>query len=217
MMMPCDRLTTRKICALIKAIVLAGSSCLWHAAVYATPPTNAQEINLSYYDSSMGRWSHRDTIPRPLAFSDTRKAHNYTGASYLTEKYQFFNERAVLNFGGSLAHAKKKIDPDRVDLASFNVTIFSVVPELRLYLRPTKPALNVYMNWSIGGLSYLLGPKDDGAQKVHQWQFQDYLGVGLVMGHWNLNAKLVHFSGCKILHQDKGFDVPWTIGLGYSP
>ena len=184
-----------------------------------TKASATQQIAIGgYQDKAMGHWSYRDHMHRPLVFNSTRKAQRFFEVSYMQSMYRFLYQRASFNLGTSLSHAKKSdvvVLDFTGDQAKFNMTIISLVPELKLNLWRPGAAINPYLAWSIGGISYLFGQRDSGFRETNHWQFKDYLGAGIDYSHWSINGRLVHYSGAKLLHKKKGFNIPWVLGIGY--
>lgn len=182
------------------------------------PLTKAQAafeaIHIAAYDDTMGRVSLRDSVPEPLLFSDTRRAERYFELGYLREQYSFWNRHVTLALGGSYSYSSKS--DASANNANFSVHAVSLLPEARINFQPGEDKMNPFMTWSIAGLSYLWGNRDNGNNEIGKWQFKNHLGVGVEMGMWQLQIKWVDFSRARILHKKQGFEIPWVISAGYA-
>jgi len=95
---------------------------------------------------------------------------------------------------------------------------FAVFPALRFW--PLHSAfLQCYFTVSLAGPSYLSHNVIDRTPTGGHFTFQDYLGVGAIVGkskRLNVNLKLLHYSNGNLLPHNPGIATPLILNIGYA-
>jgi hypothetical protein len=94
----------------------------------------------------------------------------------------------------------------------------SVYPLLRFTALRTKP-LDVYLNYSVAGPTYISTIHIDGEDTGRNFTFRDFMGLGIYGGKKrNLNAEINigHFSNGNIFPSNAGVKIPLSFNLGYA-
>lgn len=161
-------------------------------------------VDIGLYNN-WGEIAFRDKIPRPIVFNTRRKAEKNFMVSVKREATSFVKNHLDFNIGFSANFSSIKQD---------NIFALSLFPELEYVLFPSNK-LTPFVNWSIAGISYL--NKDNfNNEPIAHFLFQDYLSVGLLYDRFELSLMFTHYSGGGILTKEKGYDIPYTIALGYK-
>lgn len=94
----------------------------------------------------------------------------------------------------------------------------SVYPMLRFTAIRTRP-LDVYLNYSVAGPSFISRVDLDGKDTGKKFTFRDFMGLGLYAGkNRNINAEINigHFSNGNIFPSNAGVRIPLSFNLGYA-
>jgi hypothetical protein len=94
----------------------------------------------------------------------------------------------------------------------------SVYPLLRFTVLRTKP-LDLYLNYSAAGPSYISRLTIDELKTGTHFTFQDFMGMGVYAGknrNLNLELNINHYSNGNIFPDNAGVKIPLTFNLGYS-
>jgi hypothetical protein len=94
----------------------------------------------------------------------------------------------------------------------------SLYPVFRFNVLRAK-AVDLYLNYSVAGPSYISKLKLDSLETGRHFTFQDFMGVGVYTGRKrNINAEISinHYSNGNIFTENAGVKIPLTFTLGYA-
>ena len=136
-------------------------------------------------------------------------------ASGISVHYQrnIFHTRKVfsLDWGSSVSFWKSQQSDEKF-------FTFSLYPLLRFTLIRTKP-LDVYLNYSVAGPSYISRTTIDSMQTGKQFTFQDFMGMGMYAGKkrkFNFEMRIAHYSNGNLFPDNDGVKVPLSFNVGLS-
>ena len=95
---------------------------------------------------------------------------------------------------------------------------FSIFPVFRLWFWRS-PRVDFYFTYTVAGPAVLTRTHIDGTYVGGNFTFQDLMGVGAFIGknkHFNVNAKIGHYSNGNLLTNNPGIEVPLVISMGYA-
>jgi hypothetical protein len=124
-----------------------------------------------------------------------------------------FHSRKVfsLDMGTSFGYWESRFRKDKF-------WTLSVYPILRFTAVRTRP-LDVYLNYSVAGPTYISKTDIDGKNTGTNFIFRDFMGAGVYAGKKkNLNAEINigHFSNGNIFPSNAGIQIPLSFNLGYA-
>lgn len=166
-----------------------------------------QQLSFGFYSKSLiGADPWRP--PSPLFWDSTNKATSggtivYTRMLYHTQKY--FSAEWGVSAGAWY------LQPDTI------VTLSALI-QLRWWIFRTD-WFNPYLVYSVAGPTLLSRHKFGPSNLSANFIFQDYLGLGVVFGkqhHFDLSARMYHYSNGDLFTHNDGFDVPLIIFFGFS-
>jgi len=169
-----------------------------------------QQLSFGFYSKSIiGANPWRP--PSPIFWDSETEANSggtilYTRILYHTQKY-FSVSWGV---SGSVWHYK----------FSGNKTIgaLSALIQLRWWIFRTS-WFNPYLVYSVAGPTLLTNHRFGTANFSANFLWQDYLGFGILFGknhHFDLSARMYHYSNGDMFVHNDGFDVPLVIFLGFT-
>ena len=146
----------------------------------------------------------------PLFFQGSIKAQS--GYYLMYERNVYHTKRWIsLDWGVSAGGFLSTINKEKF-------YTFAVFPALRFW--PLHSAfLQCYFTVSLAGPSYLSHNVIDRTPTGGHFTFQDYLGVGAIVGkskRLNVNLKLLHYSNGNLLPHNPGIATPLILNLGYA-
>lgn len=167
-----------------------------------------QQISLGFYDNEFitaNPWRPSS----PFFWSASTKADGggtlvYTRMLYHSQKY-FSAEWGV---AGSVWTMN----------GQSSIAAFSALIQLRWWLFRTD-YFNPYLVYSVAGPTLLTRDYFGNANLTAPFIFQDYLGAGAFFGkdhHFDLSARMYHYSNGDLLTHNPGFDVPLVIFFGFN-
>lgn len=166
-----------------------------------------QQVSAGYYNNEFIH-STFPSLPKPFFWGSTHHATDGFMLSYLKSAYhskKYFSIFWGLSFSNW-------------NMFSCNLLALSVFFEFRWWVFRTD-IINPYFMYSIAGPTLLsnnhIGNSNLGAYVL----FQDYLGAGIMFGtkhHFNLEAKVVHYSNGDLAAFNQGLQVPFLLALVYS-
>ena len=80
-------------------------------------------------------------------------------------------------------------------------------------------AVDLYLNYSVAGPSYISKLKLDSLETGRHFTFQDFMGIGIYTGKKrNVNAEISinHYSNGNIFTENAGVKIPLTFTMGYA-
>ncbi|HEX2606657.1 MAG TPA: acyloxyacyl hydrolase [Flavisolibacter sp.] len=124
-----------------------------------------------------------------------------------------YHTRKVFAFdiGASASYWQTRINRDEF----FTLSVF---PSFRFNVLRTRP-LDLYLNYSVAGPSYISKDKLDGLDTGNGFTFQDFMGMGVFAGknrHFNAEININHYSNGNIFPENAGVKIPMTFSLGYA-
>ena len=185
----------------------------------ATPAKTApdafplQGLEWGFFDR---RWVNWDPTKRlahayvPLFFQGDIKAQS--GYYLMYERNVYHTKRWLsLDWGVSAGGFRSALHHDQFA----TVALF---PALRVW--PVRRAwIDGYVTASLAGPAYLSRQVIDGMATGGHFTFQDYVGVGAVVGqskHLQVNLKLLHYSNGNLRSHNPGIATPFILNMGYT-
>ena len=165
-----------------------------------------REFSIGFYNKSVLPNSGIP-LPHPLFWKSRAKVDNGLTFSY---EYLVFHTKKYfsVNFDNSLSWWEIQ-SQSQVALSFFFV--------LRFWLF-RMDSFNPYIAWSIAGPTLLSRRTFDNANLGGHFIFQDFLGIGVVIGrnhHVDISLKMYHYSNGDLFLNNAGFDVPTVLTVGY--
>ena len=135
--------------------------------------------------------------------------------SGFTLHYQrnIFHTRKVfsLDWGGSFSYYKSNELKDRI-------LALSLFPLFRFTLLRFKP-LDIYMDYSLAGPSYISRTTIDSLETGKNFTFQDFMGMGMYAGkkrRINFEMRITHYSNGNLFPNNDGVKVPLSFNAGWT-
>jgi len=94
----------------------------------------------------------------------------------------------------------------------------SLYPLLRFTVIRAKP-LDIYLNYSVAGPTYISKIKIDSLSIGERFTFQDMMGMGAYFGknrRVNAEIRIAHYSNGNLFPQNEGVKIPMTFNLGWT-
>jgi len=120
-------------------------------------------------------------------------------------------KRFAFDLGGSASYWKSGGDNEIF-------RTLSVYPLLRFILFRTQP-LDLYVNYSLAGPSYISRTVIDGRDTGVRFTFQDFIGLGVFLRkNRRINAEIgiKHYSNGNLFTRNAAVKIPLTLSLGYT-
>ncbi len=187
-------------------ILIIFISCSWFAqADSAFFPK--QQLSFGFYDNNVIK-SNPWRPPSPLFWDSALEVQSggtavYTRMLYHTQKY-FSVEWGV-------AASVWTKSPQ-------SIGALSALLQLRWWIFRTQH-FNPYVVYSVAGPTLLTREHLDTAKFTAPFIFQDYLGCGILFGkqhHFDLSARMYHYSNGDLFEHNSGFDVPLVVFFGFD-
>lgn len=157
--------------------------------------------------------------------------HNVIGADpWRPPSPIFWNSATEATSGGTVVYTRMLYHTQKYFSASWGVSLsawhhspdtivgLSALIQLRWWIVRTS-CFNPYLIYSVAGPTLLsrhqFGPADLSANFI----WQNYLGFGIVFGkhhHFDLSARMYHYSNGDLFVHNDGFDVPLVIFFGFN-
>ena len=124
-----------------------------------------------------------------------------------------FHTRKVfsLDVGTSFGYWESRIRKDRF-------MTLSLYPLLRFTAVRIRP-LDIYLNYSVAGPSYISRVDIDGEDTGKNFTFRDFMGLGIYAGkkrNFNAEINIGHFSNGNIFPSNGGVKIPLGFNIGYA-
>jgi len=131
----------------------------------------------------------------------------------------------TINYQRNVFHGKKIFSLDwGVDFGYWVSNVqkqkfvtLSVFPMFRFSVLHTKP-VDLYLNYSLAGPSYISGRDIDNQKTGPAFTFQDFMGMGMYWGQnrtLNTEIRIVHYSNGNLFPENEGVMIPLTFNIGY--
>jgi hypothetical protein len=177
-------------------------------------------IQLGYATSNVGFFTNRlfssnvningKRVGIPIFWHGNSKAANTFSISY--QQTAFHTEKLFsLDWGVSLTGFQTME-------TGTNAYALSVFPVMRFYVLRKKP-LDLYLDYSVIGPTYLSEADLDGLETGPKITYQDYMGLGAFVGknrNLNFEVRIMHYSNGNIFNKNVGVAIPLVFNIGMT-